>query len=61
MFNRPMHLPYVLPRTTQAGPELIKLKDRRGSEFCLGPTHEEAFSDVVANELESFKQLPWRL
>ena len=40
------------------GPELMRLKDRHGREFCLGPTHEEIFTDLVRNEVKSKKQLP---
>lgn len=45
----------------QAGPELIKLTDRRGADFCLSPTAEESITELTAGELTSFKQLPWRL
>ncbi|MGM0379329.1 MAG: proline--tRNA ligase [Bacillota bacterium] len=40
------------------GPEMFKLNDRKGRQFCLGPTHEEYFTDFVKNELNSYKQLP---
>ena len=40
------------------GPELWRLKDRNGREFCLGPTHEEIFTDIVRNDVTSYKQLP---
>ncbi len=40
------------------GPELMRIVDRHGREFALGPTHEEAFTDVVRGELRSYKQLP---
>ena len=40
------------------GPELMRLNDRHEREFALGPTHEEAFTDLVRNELRSYKQLP---
>jgi len=40
------------------GPEMFKLKDRSGREFCLGPTHEESFTVSVRNEVRSYKQLP---
>ena len=33
------------------GPELWRLKDRNGREFCLGPTHEEIFTDIVRNDI----------
>jgi prolyl-tRNA synthetase len=40
------------------GPELMRIKDRHEREFCLGPTHEETVTDLVRNELRSYKQLP---
>lgn len=43
------------------GPELWRLKDRNGREFCLGPTHEEIFTDVVRNDVSSYRQLPLNL
>ncbi len=43
------------------GPELWRLKDRHGREFCLGPTHEEIFTDVVRNDISSYRQLPMNL
>lgn len=43
------------------GPELWRLKDRNGRAFCLGPTHEEIFTDLVRNEVSSYRQLPLTL
>lgn len=40
------------------GPELFRLKDRHGRDFCLGPTHEEIITDLVRGEVSSYKQLP---
>ena len=40
------------------GPELMRLKDRHGRDFCLGPTHEEIITATVRNELKSYRQLP---
>ena len=40
------------------GDELMRVEDRHGREFALGPTHEEAFTDLVRGELRSYKQLP---
>ena len=48
-------------RWEQYGPELARLKDRHGREFCLGPTHEEVITDFVRNEISSYKQLPLSL
>ena len=43
------------------GPELMRFKDRHEREFVLGPTHEETVTDLVKNELRSYKQLPVNL
>jgi len=40
------------------GKELIRLKDRSGRDFCLGPTHEEVITDMVSKEVRSYKELP---
>lgn len=40
------------------GPELCRLKDRHQRDFCLGPTHEEIITDLVRNEIKSYKQVP---
>lgn len=45
-------------RWDQFGPELLRMHDRHGREFCLGPTHEEVITDLARNELNSYKQLP---
>ena len=45
-------------RWQKYGPELMRLKDRNDREFCLGPTHEEIFTDLVRNEIKSRKALP---
>jgi prolyl-tRNA synthetase len=45
-------------RWEKYGPELMRMEDRHAREFCLGPTHEETFTDLVRNELRSYKQLP---
>jgi prolyl-tRNA synthetase len=45
-------------RWEQYGPELLRIKDRHQREFCLGPTHEEAITDLVRREVRSYKQLP---
>lgn len=39
------------------GPELMRIQDRHERDFVMGPTHEEAFTDLVKNELRSYKQL----
>ena len=45
-------------RWEQYGPELLRMKDRHGREFCFGPTHEEIITDLARKELSSYKQLP---
>ena len=45
-------------RWVQYGPELARLKDRHDRPFCLGPTHEEVITDLIRNEIKSYKQLP---
>jgi prolyl-tRNA synthetase len=45
-------------RWEQYGPELLRLNDRHGREFCFGPTHEEVITDLCRRELRSYKQLP---
>ena len=48
-------------RWEEYGPELLRVKDRHGREFCAGPTHEEVITDLARNELNSYKQLPLNL
>ncbi|MBE6071675.1 MAG: proline--tRNA ligase [Clostridium butyricum] len=43
------------------GPEMFRLKDRGNRDFCLGPTHEEVFTDIARNTIKSYKQLPLNL
>ncbi len=43
------------------GKELIRLKDRHERDFCLGPTHEEVITDLVAREVRSYRDLPLNL
>ena len=43
------------------GAEMFRLKDRNNRDFCLGPTHEEVFTDIARNEIKSYKQLPVNL
>ena len=37
------------------GPELLRIKDRHDRDFCLGPTHEEVITDLVKNNINSYK------
>jgi len=43
------------------GDELQRFKDRHQRDFCLGPTHEEVITDLVRNEISSYRQLPINL
>jgi prolyl-tRNA synthetase len=45
-------------RWEQYGPELLRFKDRHDRDFCLGPTHEEVITNLAANYIKSYKQLP---
>lgn len=45
-------------RWQKYGPELMRFKDRHDRDFCLGPTHEEIFTDLVRTEVKSRKNLP---
>jgi len=45
-------------RWDKMGPELLRFVDRHERDFCLGPTHEEVITDVIRNELNSYRQLP---
>src|SRR5690554_5470268 len=64
-----VHLPAVQPaelweesgRWTQYGPELLRFRDRKGAEFCFGPTHEEVVTDMIRGDVKSYKQLPLNL
>ncbi len=48
-------------RWEEYGPELLRIKDRHDRDFCLGPTHEEVVTELVRNEIKSYKQLPLNL
>lgn len=55
---QPAELWKITGRWEDYGPEMMKLKDRHDREFTLGPTHEEVFTEIVKDELCSYKQLP---
>jgi len=40
------------------GKELLRFKDRKENEFCMGPTHEEVITDMVRREIKSYRQMP---
>ena len=64
-----MLLPAVVPaelwkesgRYETYGDALLKLNDSNGKDFLLGPTHEETFTDLIRNEISSYKKLPMSL
>ena len=45
-------------RWSAIGDEMFRLKDRKGTDMCLGMTHEEVFTTIARNEIRSYKQLP---
>lgn len=45
-------------RWQEYGGELLRIADRHGRDFCLGPTHEEIITDLMRGEIRSYKQLP---
>ena len=45
-------------RWEKYGPELLRITDRHQRDFCYGPTHEEVITDLVRQEIRSYKQLP---
>ncbi len=61
-----VHLPLLHPaelwqesgRWDEMGDLMVKLKDRRNRDYCIGPTHEEVMTDLIRNELKSYKDLP---
>jgi prolyl-tRNA synthetase len=48
-------------RWQQYGKELLRLKDRKDTEFCIGPTHEEVVTEIVRGTINSYRQLPVNL
>ena len=48
-------------RWSYYGPELLRFKDRKGADFCFGPTHEEVITDIVRQDVRSYRQLPINL
>ncbi|MEG0256043.1 MAG: proline--tRNA ligase [Vagococcus sp.] len=64
-----MLLPAVIPaelwkesgRYATYGDALMKLNDSNGKDFILGPTHEETFTDLIRNDISSYKKLPMYL
>ncbi|MDQ8439972.1 proline--tRNA ligase [Enterococcus faecium] len=64
-----MLMPAILPaelweesgRYETYGPNLYRFKDRNDRKMILGPTHEETFTDLMRNEINSYKKLPLNL
>jgi prolyl-tRNA synthetase len=64
-----VHFPALLPREpydashrwTDYGPAIFRLKDRKGADYLLGPTHEEMFTLLVKDLYSSYKDLPLSL
>lgn len=64
-----VHFPALLPRDayektnrwTEYGDDIFRLKDRKGGDYLLGPTHEEMFTLMVKSEYSSYKDLPLSL
>lgn len=64
-----MLMPHFLPATLweesgrlqKYGPEMFRLEDRHGRESLLGPTHEETFTEIIAKNIKSYKQMPLSL
>ncbi|MCX5852681.1 MAG: proline--tRNA ligase [Deltaproteobacteria bacterium] len=48
-------------RWTFYGKELLRFKDRHNRDCCIGPTHEEVITDIVRNEIQTYRQLPKNL
>ena len=48
-------------RWEKYGKELLRFKDRKSADFCMGPTHEEVITDIVRNTVNSYRQLPLNL
>jgi len=48
-------------RWNTMGPEMMRIKDRHNRDFVLGPTHEEVITDIIRNDISSYKSLPLNL
>lgn len=64
-----VHLPMVQPaelwqesgRWEYYGKELLRFHDRHERKYCLGPTHEEVITDLIRNDIKTYRQLPRNL
>ena len=69
MGSQEVHFPALLPREpydqsgrwTEYGDNIFRLKDRKGADYLLGPTHEEMFTLLVKDVYSSYKDLPLSL
>ncbi len=67
--SRELFMPVIVPfefydqtkRADAYGPQLFRLKDRKGNDLALGPTHEETITELVKGSITSYKQLPLNL
>jgi prolyl-tRNA synthetase len=55
---QPAELWHETGRWAVFGPQMLKIKDRHGNDFCFGPTHEEVITDIARREIRSYRQLP---
>ncbi|MFA5096570.1 MAG: proline--tRNA ligase, partial [Candidatus Omnitrophota bacterium] len=55
---QPLELWQRTGRDKDLGEVMLKVTDRKGRKICLGPTHEEAITDLVKNNVSSYRQLP---
>src|SRR6201987_501327 len=55
---QPAELWQGVGRWEKYGPELLRLKDRKQSDFVIGPTHEEVVTDIARNQIKSYRQMP---
>ena len=60
-FVQPAELWIESGRWAKYGPELLRFKDRKGADFVLAPTAEEAFCELVRKDVRSYRQLPLNL
>src|SRR5262245_1712665 len=60
-FVHPAELWQESNRWQKYGPELLRLKDRKGADFVLAPTAEEVFCELVRRDVKSYRQLPLNL
>jgi prolyl-tRNA synthetase len=64
-----VHMPMVQPaelwqesgRWVYYGKELLRFRDRHERQYCLGPTHEEVITDLIRNDIKTYRQLPRNL